>query len=261
MTFAPLLAAALLAATVPHEDAPAADDQVTVLFDGTSLDAFEAYAGGEVGSAWVIEGDALHFLGRDGAKKGGGGDIQTKQTFGDFDLRFQWKVSEGANSGVMYGVESKKGRAPYFTGPEYQVLDDAKHRDGKNPKTSAGAFYALFAAAPIKPCPNDPGTVCPHQKKRLEPVGNWNDGRIVKVGDRVRHYLNGEKVVDVRLDSPEFAEAVENSKFKTWEAFAGPLKKGENGRFVLQDHGDSVWFRAITVREPTLTEDGPLLEG
>ena len=268
---APLLAAALAAPLCLPAADPAAPDHheegqpgknaagTTVLFDGSGLSAWEKYNGGEVGSNWAVEGDALHFKGKAGG--GSGGDIQTKQTFGDFDLRFEWKVSEGANSGVIYGVKPMKGQPPYKTGPEYQVLDDAKHRDGKNVKTGAGSLYALYAPQVYKTCPATGAVPCPHTPKPLKAVGEWNTGRIVRTGQRIRHYLNGVKVVDVRLNSPEFQQAVANSKFAGWAEFAGPLKAGEKGRIVLQDHGDSVWFRNVTVQEPTLTEDGPLLEG
>ena len=272
MKTAPLLAAALLAPatllfTAPltaapdhHEKGePKSERAATVLFDGSNTDAWEKYNGGEIGSNWAVEGDALHFRGKAGG--GSGGDIQTKQTYGDFDLRFEWKVSEGANSGVIYGVVPQDGKPPYFTGPEYQVLDDSKHRDGKNPKTSSAALYALYEAQVYKTCPATGAVPCPHTKKPLKAVGEWNTGRIVKTGARIRHYLNGVKVVDVRLDSPEVKEAIADSKFKNWDDFAQPLANGEKTRIVLQDHGDPVWFRNVTIREPTLTEDGPLLEG
>ncbi|QDT15400.1 3-keto-disaccharide hydrolase [Alienimonas californiensis] len=260
---APTLAAALVAPALllaaPDHHEEKASSGATVLFDGSSTDAWEKYTGGEIGSKWVVEDDALHFLGNEG--QGSGGDIQTKQTFGDFDLRFEFKVAEGANSGVIYGVVPKKGEPAYKTGPEYQILDDSKHGDGKNPKTSAAALYALYAPQVHKTCPATGAVPCPHTPKPMKAVGEWNSGRIVKTGARIRHYLNGVKVVDVRLDSPEFKEAVANSKFKGWNEFAQPLAKNEKTRIVLQDHGNSVWFRNVTVQKPTLTEDGPLLEG
>lgn len=264
MTPAPLLAAALAApallSAAPAASAaePADAEQVVVLFDGSSTDAWEKYNGGEVGSKWTVDGDALHFEGKEGP--GTRGDIQTKQTFGDFDLRFEFKVAPGSNSGVIYGVVPKEGQPPYKTGAEFQVLDDSKHRDGKNPKTSAAALYALYPAEVYKKCPATGAVPCPHTPKPLKAVGEWNEGRVVKTGSRVRHYLNGVKVVDAVLDSPEVKAAIADSKFKTWDEFAQPLVNGEKTRIVLQDHNDPVWFRNITVREPTLSADGPLLE-
>ena len=111
----------------------------TSLFDGKTLTGWKSYSGRPIGSQWVVEDGAIHLT------AGGGGDIVTREQFKDFELAFEWKVSPGANSGVMYRVSDKPG-APYETGPEYQVLDDAKHGDGKNPKTSASALYALVAA-------------------------------------------------------------------------------------------------------------------
>ncbi len=262
---APLLAAALLAPALlcaapafAHESLEEQADGAVALFDGSSTDAWEKYNGGEVGSNWTVDDGALHFKGKAGG--GSGGDIQTKETYGDFDLRFDFKVAKGSNSGVIYGVVPKKGQPPYKTGPEYQILDDAVHRDGKNPKTSVGALYALYPARVYKTCPATGAVPCPHAPKPIKPVGEWNTGRIVKTGARIRHYLNGVKVVDVKLDSPEFKAAVATSKFKGWEEFAQPLANNEQTRIVFQDHGDPVWYRNVTVRNPTLTEDDPLLE-
>lgn len=259
--FAPTLAAALVAPALllaaPLEEKASAD--AVVLFDGSSTDAWEKYAGGEIGSKWVVEDGALHFLGNEG--DGSGGDIQTKQTFDDFDLRFEFKVAEGANSGVIYGVVPKKGEPSYKTGPEYQILDDAGHGNGKNPKTSVASLYDLYAPHVYKTCPATGNVPCVHTPKPTKPVGEWNTGRIVKTGARIRHYLNGVKVVDVNLNSPEYKETVAKSKFKDWNEFAKALATGKKTRIVLQDHGNSVWFRNVTVQEPTLTEDGPLLEG
>ncbi|MEM9700983.1 MAG: DUF1080 domain-containing protein, partial [Planctomycetota bacterium] len=258
---ASLLAAALVAPSLllaaPAEPADSSGD-VTVLFDGSSTDAWEKYNGGEIGSNWVVEDGELHFKGKNGG--GSGGDIQTKETFGDFDLRFEFKVAPGSNSGVIYGVVPIKGQPPYKTGPEFQILDDAKHPNGRNPKTSVGSMYALYSAKPIKPCPANPDSVCPHSEKTVMPVGEWNEGRIVKTGSRIRHYLNGEKVVDVQFDSPEVQDAISKSKFKSWDEFAQPIINGQKSRIVFQDHSDPVWYRNVTVRTPTLTEDGPLLE-
>jgi len=254
---AALVAPALLLAAPDHHEEAASD--VTVLFDGESTDAWEKYAGGEIGSKWSVDDGALHFAGK--TAPGGGGDIQTKETFGDFDFRFEFKVAKGSNSGVIYGVVSKAGRAPFMTGPEFQLLDDANHGNGKNPKTSVGSLYALYAPQVYKTCPATGAVPCPHTPKTTKPIGEWNTGRVVKTGSRVRHYLNGVKVVDYDVSSPEFKEAVAGSKFKSWSEFAQPIANGEKTRIVLQDHGDAVWFRNLTIQKPTLTEDGPLLEG
>ena len=157
----------------------------------------------------------------------GGGDIATVKEYGNFELKFEWKVEAGSNSGIMYRV-SLGDRAPYFSGPEYQVLDDAKHRDGKNPTTSAGSLYALYA---------------PEGKKLLK-VGEWNTGKIILSGSKVQHFVNGKKVVDVDMSTDAWKEKVAKSKFAKWTKFG----KNSSGHIVLQDHGDKVWYRNIQVK-------------
>ncbi len=199
-----------------------ADDNVEVLFDGTNLEHWRGYKSEEVGAGWKIVDGNLMFDG-----ESGGGDIVTKKEYANFELMFDWKVTEGANSGVMYRVSMGDG-APYFSGPEYQVLDDDVHRDGQNPKTSAAALYGLYVA----------------EGKELNAVGEWNEAKIVLNGNRVEHWLNGTKVVDAELQSDDWNERVGNSKFKSWEKFG----KNQSGHIAFQDHGDQVWFRNIRVR-------------
>jgi hypothetical protein len=192
------------------------------LFDGKTLAGWKSYSGKPIGEQWVVEDGALHLTG------GGGGDIVTDKEFKDFEFQFQWKVAPGANSGVMYRVQPGD-RAPYFSGPEYQVLDDAKHRDGGNPKTSAAALYALIA-----------GT-----GKELKPVGEWNTGKIVLRGNHLEHWLNGKKVVDTDIGTEGWKSMIADSKFKDWKQFGAAPK----GMLCLQDHGDKVWFRDLKIRE------------
>lgn len=197
-------------------------DETVVLFDGSSLDHFRGYKVESIGKGWKIDGDALMF---DGS---GGGDIMTKQQFENFELMFDWKVSEGANSGVMYRVTTGDG-APYLSGPEFQVLDDDKHHDGKNKLTSAASLYGLYVP----------------EGKVLKPVGQWNSAKIVIKGDRVEHWLNGKKVVSAEMGSDDWNERVDNSKFKTWKKFAA----SKVGHICFQDHGDKVWFKDIRVKK------------
>lgn len=192
-----------------------------ILFDGTSLDAWQSYSGDAVGQGWKIVDGALFF---DGS---GGGDIVTKEDFGDFELAFEWRLPAGANSGVMYRV-GMGDEAPYLTGPEYQILDDGGHADGKNPLTSAASLYALYA--PVN--------------KFVNPLCCWNSARIIVRGNRIEHWLNGMKVVDAEIGSDDWKSRVENSKFKKWEKFATL----PSGRICLQDHGNEVWYRNIWIR-------------
>ncbi len=191
------------------------------LFDGASLEKFRGYANEETGAGWKIEGGAIHFDGT------GGGDICTREEFGDFELVFDWKVVEGANSGVMYRV-SLGDSAPYLSGPEYQILDDANHADGKNASTSAGSLYALYAP----------------EEKELQPVDDWNSAKIKVVGNEIEHWLNNKLVVSATIGSDDWNEHVAASKFKDWEKFG----KNASGHICFQDHGNPVWFRNIRIR-------------
>ena len=198
-----------------------ADDGFKSLFDGKSLENWRGYFNEKIGKGWKVVDDAIMF---DGS---GGGDIATKNEYGNFILQFEWKVEEGANSGVLYRV-SLGDNAPYLSGPEYQILDDAKHRDGKNPKTSAGSLYALYQPA----------------GKELMKVGEWNRGKIVLDGPRVEHWVNGKKVVSAEIGGEDWVAKVAKSKFASWKKFG----KNSAGHIVLQDHGDKVWYRNIEIK-------------
>ena len=193
------------------------------LFDGSSLNAFRGYKRKDLPKGWVIaDGILANVPGVEG------GDIITKEQYGDFDLRLEWKISEGGNSGVMYHVAESKN-ATFETGIEMQVLDDARHGDGKNPLTSAGSAYGLYAPS----------------KKVVLQANEWNSVRIVSKGNHVEHWLNGVKVVEYEKDSPDFKERIAKSKFKDWNEFA----KYSTGFLALQDHGDVVGFRNIRIRK------------
>ena len=195
------------------------------LFNGTNTAQWRGYkAEGFPQKGWVVESGALrHVAGQ------GGGDIVTRETYADFELRFDWKVAPGANSGVIYRVTEDHG-ASYETGPEYQVLDESKHADGKNPKTSAAALYALMAC---------------NAEKELKPVGEWNQARIVVKGTRAEHWLNKKKVVEYQWGGSETLKLISESKFKGMPRFG----RNAAGHIALQDHGDDVWFRKIKIRK------------
>ena len=195
----------------------------TVIFDGKSTDALRGYKEKTFPSkVWVIDGDAIKAI------AGRGGDIITKETYSDFELEFEWKISSGGNSGVMYRVAETNGPA-WYSGPEMQILDDRKHSDGKNPKTSAGALYDLIA---------------PSQDKKLNPVGEWNTAKLVMKNGHVEHWLNGAKVVEYEWDGPEVRALIEKSKFKDMKDFM----KEKSGHIAFQHHGDTVWYRNIRIR-------------
>ncbi|MGI9517870.1 MAG: 3-keto-disaccharide hydrolase [Pirellulaceae bacterium] len=201
----------------------AASTETIVLFDGSNLDHWRGYHQEAIGEGWQVDDGILKF---DGS---GGGDIITRESFGDLELEFEWLVTPGANSGIMYRV-GLGDSAPYLTGPEYQILDDELHPDGKNPLTSAASLYALY----------DRG------ETETKPVGEWNTGKIVIRGNTVQHWLNGKLAVETELGSDQWNELVTGSKFNGWEKFG----KNAEGHICLQDHNDEVWYRNIRITVP-----------
>lgn len=194
-----------------------------LLSDGT-LDAWRGYRRDDVPGGWSATDDAIAFT--PGVESG---SIITRDQFTDFELVFEWRVEERGNSGVFYKVTEAE-RAPYWTGPEYQVLDNAGHPDGRQPETSAGANYALHA--PVEDV--------------TRPVGDWNQARIVVRGAHVEHWMNGVKIVVYELWTDEWRALVAETKFVEWPGYG----MAEGGHIGLQDHGDPVWFRNVRIREP-----------
>lgn len=216
-----VLAACLLQFAVA---AQAGEPKWIQLFKGDDASGLRPY-GGEEGLApgWKIEKGTLHALPTQPRK-----DLITKETFQDFQLEFEWMVSPGGNSGVMYRVKEKAGSPPWHTGPEYQILDDALHHDGKNPLTSAGALYALKA---------------PNIDKTTAQVGKWNVSRIVMNKGRVQHWLNGAIVVDYVWSSDDIQARIRESKFAKLPGFMGEAE----GHIVFQHHGQEVWLKDIRI--------------
>lgn len=195
----------------------------TALFSGKDTSAWKGYREESFPTNnWIIDNGALKTV------PGKPRDLITREQYKDFDLSFEWKVSPGGNSGVMYNVQ-ETGNAAWHTGPEYQVLDDAKHPDGRSPKTSAGSLYALIP-------PKGPTT--------LKPVGDWNHSRIVSKNGNVEHWLNGAKVVEYGWNDPALRAEVKKSKFNEMPTFMSH----EQGHIVFQHHGEEVWYRNIRVK-------------
>jgi len=192
------------------------------LFDGTSLHAWRGYKADKVPAGWHIADRTL-------AKDTNVGDLVSKDEFGDFDLELEWKLSAGGNSGILYRGTEEYDHI-YWSAPEYQLLDDAKAPDGTSRLTSAGAAYAIY--------PSPPG--------HLKPAGQWNTTRIVAKGAHVEHWLNGVKLLEYELWSPDWESKVKASKFKDYPNY-GRAKKGH---LALQgDHDGALAFRNIRVKE------------
>ena len=203
-------------ASTDDDTQKAVDHYERYLFDGETLAGWTDASGKPPGNGWVVERGTIH-------RRAKSGDLYTAEEFGDFDLSFQWKVAKGSNSGVKYRLAKYDGA---ILGPEYQLIDD----DGQRPKGSTAAIYDILPPSP---------------KKKLKPVGGWNTTRIVAKGTRFEHWLNGEKVLDVDTTGELWKNGVANSKFKNRKNFA----QNPKGRIMLQDHGNPVWFRHITIKE------------
>ncbi len=201
-----------------------------LLFDGNSLNGWRGYNGVEIEGIWIVKDGVLHLVGRE--KGSPHVNIITESVYDDFDLRFDWKVEEGTNSGVMFHV-GEGPKQPYLTGPEYQVLDNFGFRSGKGlpvgPVEHSASHYAIESAV----------------SDETKPIGEWNSGQIVVKGNHVEYWLNGVKTAEYEIGSAHWKEQIANSKFKKWESYAS-LGKGHIG---LQDHGHRVWFRDLKIRE------------
>jgi len=192
------------------------------LFDGNTFDGWRSFRKDTVPDGWVItkEGE-MYFTGA------GKGDIMTTDEFDNFELRLEWKISPGGNSGIFFHVSENRDYS-WQTGPEMQVLDNKGHKDGKNPLTSAGSNYALHAPS----------------KDMTREVGLYNEVKILVEKNHVEHWLNGVKIVEYKLGDSEWQMLVAKSKFGKLPDY-GRYRKGH---IVLQDHGDQVWYRNIRIR-------------
>ena len=201
-----------------------ASSEWITLFDGKNLDAWQDYQGD--GISWKIEDGAL-------TTEGGQGDIITKDTFGNFELEFDWKISEAGNSGVLYLVQAGDTyQHAHETGPEYQIIDaesfTKKHDYPLDETQKTAANYALHAAE---------GT-------SVKPLDAFNQGKIMVNDGHVEHWLNGKKVVEYDLWTDEWKQQVAQTKFKDMPSYG----QSKEGHIALQDHQDRVWFRNVRIR-------------
>jgi hypothetical protein len=192
------------------------------LFDGGEPTGWRVYRGQSQSGGWYVKDGAM-------MKDNATDDIISRDQFGDFELAFDWKLSPGGNAGVFYRA-TEEYEHPYWTGPEYQLLDDAAHNDGKDRLTSAGAAYGLY--------PSPAGVV--------KPAGQWNATRIIAKGNHVEHWLNGQKLLEYELLSPDWTAKVKGSKFGEWANYG----KAKRGHISIQgDHEGQLALRNIRIRE------------
>ena len=209
----------------PPEESGASGAGVGAWQDLSDVSSWRGYRRQDLPASWRNEGSIIAFSPATGS--GQRGDIITRDQYGDFELEYEWRISEGGNSGVMYR-STEEEETPWRTGPEMQILDDARHSDGRIPSHRAGALYDLI--------------VPPENIAR--PVGEWNQARVVVRGKHIQQWLNGHVTADIVVGSPQWNEVYGKSKFAQMPSFASR----DRGHIVLQDHGDPVWFRNIRIR-------------
>ena len=192
-----------------------------LLFDGTTTKGWHGYKSQTMPNGWRAAAGTLK-------KEGSVGDILTNDQYANFELVLDWKIATGGNAGVFYrGTEEYEHI--YWSAPEYQLLDDANAPDGKSRLTSAGAAYALY----------------PPPSGIVKPANQWNSTRIVVNGAHVEHWLNGQKVVQYELWSPDWEAKVKASKFKDWPNYG----RAKSGYIAIQgDHNGVIELRNIKIR-------------
>lgn len=203
------------------------------LFDGQTLNGWHSYGKSAPGSAWKVDDGAIHLdaSNKQSYQTNGGGDLVTDNEYENYDLKLEWKIAPNGNSGIIINTkeDTTKYKESWYTGMEMQVLDNDGHPDGKIPKHRAGNLYDLIAVT----------------KETVKPVGEWNAVEIVNNRGKLDFYLNGEHVVDTRMDDDNWRNLIANSKFKDMPDFA----RFSRGRIGLQDHGNDVWFRNIRIKQ------------
>lgn len=221
------------------------------LFDGSSLKGWRGYGEEEMPPGWVIEDDVLTYktvLGKEEDYNGGRDIIYGDEEFDNFELSLEWKLPEGGNSGIFYHV--KEGyENPSKVAPEYQLIDDENYENIHDltaynkslshteklselkPLNKTAADYAMYAPDP--------------EKKKLNPVGEWNTSKIVYTPDRVEHWLNGEMVLSFNPQSEDWQKKRDSGKWKGSPDYA----KFKSGYIGLQDHASPIWFKNIKIKE------------
>jgi len=193
----------------------------TVLFDGKTVKGLRGYKQSGFPDSWEVVDGTLKTV------PGHGVDLISEEVYKNFELELEWKVPKGGNSGIFY-FATEEGNYIWQSAPEMQVVDDAKHTDGKNTLTSAGALYALIAPS----------------ANVVKPVGEFNQVRIKVKNNHVEHWLNGTKIVEYVYDSDMMWDLVAKSKFNKMPLFA----KASEGHIGLQgDHG-LIWYKNIRIR-------------
>ena len=210
-----------------------------LLFNGKSLKGWRGFGINKAPNGWIVEKGTIKILPKtDWPRQADGqpilgADLITVKTYDNFELTWDWKIGIGGNSGIKYNVSEElsvihppKGCALGF---EYQLMDDTGVK-GRSLHNSTGALYDL---------------VPPSENKTLKPVGQFNNSRIIFSGNKVEHWLNGQKILEFDMNSSTFRSALQKSKFKDIPEFSEKRK----GHIVLQDHAEEAWFKNIKIRK------------
>ncbi|SEF89794.1 3-keto-disaccharide hydrolase [Parabacteroides chinchillae] len=239
--------------TVDLSTFPKDKDGKIVIFDGKTFNGWRGYNRSDVPAAWEVVDGTIHIKGSGAGEAGSkdGGDLIFASKLKNFELELEWKVAKGANSGIFYlGQEviskDKDGndvKEPIFiSAPECQVLDNENHPDAKMGKDGNRQSSSLYDMIPAKP-------------QNAKPFGEWNKVKILCYKGTIVHYQNDEPVVEYHLWTPQWKEMLDKSKFSkekwplAYELLLNCGGENKEGFIGLQDHGDDVWFRNITVKE------------
>ena len=202
------------------------DGKTTEGWRGAKLDAFPE-------KGWVVEDGVLKVLAGNGGESTNGGDIITTRLYKNFILKVDFKITEGANSGIKYFVDPTLNKgAGSAIGCEFQVLDDLRNPDAKlgvKGNRTLGSLYDLIPAPEDKPFD----------------INSWNTAMVVVEGNHVEHWLNGVKLLEYERNNQEWNALVAYSKYRDWPKFGNY----EEGYILLQDHGDEVWYKNIKIKE------------
>jgi hypothetical protein len=189
---------------------------------GPGLSEWRGYKQQTVPAGWSFANGLV-------TKTGTTDDIITRDQFGNFELAFDWMLTSGGNAGVFYRGTEEYDHI-YWSAPEYQLLDDVGHPDGKSRLTAAGAAYALY----------------PSPRGVVKPAGEWNSSLIVVNGNTVQHWMNGQKLLEYELGSPDWVAKVKASKFVAYPNY-GRAARGYIG--IQGDHDGTLSIRNMRIRE------------
>ncbi len=201
----------------------------TLLFDGSTLNGWRDFNGDSLTGPWTVEDGTIK---AEGHGSDANGYIVTDKPYGNFILSWDWKISKGGNSGMLYHVlEGQKFQVPYVTGPEYQLIDDVNFPEPLEPWQKCGADYAMYL----------PDTT----KLHVNPAGEWNNSKIVFDNGHVEYWMNGEKIIEFEAWTRDWFERKNSGKW----SHAPEYGLSSTGLICLQDHGYPAWFRNIKIKE------------